>query len=120
MKKFILLAALGIAAATYQPASAQVSINVNIGIPAHYGYNNYYAPNRPVVYLDRSVRYNNNYYPKRNIAVYRTQPVVQHRSYFANHKNTNKAYSVKQVKYKNYNNKFNKDSHGRGHGKGKH
>ncbi|WP_316784211.1 hypothetical protein [Pedobacter frigiditerrae] len=116
MKKLIVFAMLGIASVAYQPAKAQVSINVNIGTPAYYGYNTYYEP-APVVYVDRNVRYhrNYNYYPKRNVVVYRAQP--QRRTYYSSYRPVSRHYSVKNVSYKHYNKSF---KHGRGHGKGRH
>lgn len=118
MKKFILLAAaIGIASAIYQPVKAQVSINVNIGTPAYYGYNSYYVPVEPV-YVERNVRYhrNYNYYPKRNVIVYRAQP-SHHRNYYSSYRPANRYYSVKNGGYKHYNKSF---KNSRGHGKGRH
>ena len=112
MKKLILVAVLGIVAATYQPAKAQVSISLNIGTPTYYGYNSYYTPPREVVYVER----HHNYYPKRNVVVYRPQPIV-HRTYYNNYRPTRRYYSVKQVNYKQYN-KFK--GHTKGHGRGRH
>ncbi len=120
MKKFILLTAFAITAVIYQPAKAQVSINVNIGTPAYYGYNSYYVPARPVVYVDRDVRYhrNDNYYPKRNVVIHRAQPIVR-RSYYSNYNRpANRYYNIRNVDYKHHNKSFK--SNGRGHGKGKH
>ncbi|MBB2145101.1 hypothetical protein GM921_06385 [Pedobacter sp. LMG 31464] len=112
MKKFIILAVLGIAAATYQPAKAQVSVSLNIGTPTYYGYDSYYEP-APVVYVERHHR---NYYPQRNVVVYRSQPSIR-RSYYTNYRRENSYYSVKGGNYKNYNKSY---KHGKGHGKGKH
>jgi hypothetical protein len=112
MKKLILVAVLGIAAATYQPAKAQVSISLSIGTPSYYGYNSYYEP-APVVYVERHHR---NYYPQRNVVVYRPQPVVR-RSYYTNYRPSNRYYSVKQVNYKHYN---KSNGHSKGHGRGRH
>jgi hypothetical protein len=119
MKKLIVFAMLGIASVAYQPVKAQVSINVNIGTPAYYGYNTYYEPARPVVYVERDVYHRNyNYYPKRNVVVYRPQP-VHRRVYYNNYRPSNRYYSVRSVNYKHYNKSF-KHSNGRGHGKGRH
>ncbi|MFA6277547.1 MAG: hypothetical protein WC622_12400 [Pedobacter sp.] len=112
MKKLILLAVLGIVAATYQPAKAQVSISLNIGTPTYYGYNSYYTPPREVVYVERSHKY----YPKRSVVVYRAQPVV-HRSHYRNYRPANRYYSVKQVNYKHY---YKSNGHSKSHGRGRH
>ncbi|TKC10390.1 hypothetical protein FA048_09375 [Pedobacter polaris] len=114
MKKFILLAMLGIALAVYQPAKAQVSLSINIGSQPRYesyGYytdyerpvvhHTYYAPAPRYVYVDRHKKY---YKPTR---VYRS-------SYS---RPSTRYYSVKQNNYKHYNKSF---KHGKGHGKGRH
>ncbi|MFD0941132.1 hypothetical protein [Pedobacter boryungensis] len=112
MKKLIIVAVLGIAAATYQPAKAQVSISLNIGTPNYYGYNSYYTPPREVVYVER----HHNYYPKRNVVVYRAQPQTR-RTYYTNYRPANRYYSVKKVNYKHYN---KPNGHSKGHGRGRH
>jgi hypothetical protein len=114
MKKFILLAAvLGIATATYQPAKAQVSINVNIGTPSYYAprsYNSYYVPARTVVYPR---------YHQRNVVVYRPQPYVQRNSYYSNYRPATRHYSAKRFEYNKHNKSF-RNERGGGHGKGRH
>lgn len=63
MKKLILLAVFAIAATTYQPAKAQVSISLNIGprpyyVPSYHSYTTYhYAPARKVYVQPRKVYY---------------------------------------------------------------
>lgn len=110
MKKFILFAALGIAAATYQPAKAQLSVNINIGSqpqwgPRGYDYVDYYylpevqsyyhVPTKRFVYLDRNKwvhrkslpnRYRNyNLYQGQKIVINRPTPYLQHHQYQANY-----------------------------------
>jgi hypothetical protein len=79
MKKLIFVAVLAIAASIYQPAKAQVSINVNIGArpyytPNYYAYTDYvpvrhYAPRTVIV--SRPVYAPTRYY-------YSSRPVSKH------------------------------------------
>ncbi len=110
MKKFILLAALGIAVANYQPASAQVSVSINIGSqpqwgPRGYNYVDYYylpevqsyyhVPTKRFIYLDRNnwvhrkslpkIYRNYNLYQGRKIVVNQPRPYLQHQQYQANY-----------------------------------
>jgi len=114
MKKFILLAALGIAAATYQPAHAQLRVNINIGSqpqwgPRGYDYVDYYylpevqsyyhVPTKRFVYMDRNKwvhrkslpsRYRNyNLYQGQKIVINRPTPYLQHGQYQANYSRPN-------------------------------
>ena len=99
MKKFILVAAvIGITTAVYQPTSAQVRINVNIGTPPVYNYQPNYVSQRPVVYVNQNSRNyrNDHYYPKRRVVVYNVQP-SHYRS--AKYRKAKHYYSGKNVGY---------------------
>ncbi len=110
MKKFILLAALGIAAANYQPANAQVRVSINLGSqpqwgPQGYNYVDYYylpevqsyyhVPTRNFIYLDRnkwvhrkslpSKYLNYNLYQGRKIVINQPRPYLQHQLYQPNY-----------------------------------
>ncbi len=110
MKKFILLAALGITAASYQPANAQVSVSINIGSQPQWGpkgYNHveyyylpevqsyYHVPTRKFIYLERNKwthrkslqsKYRNyNLYQGRKIVINQPRPYLQHQQYQANY-----------------------------------
>jgi hypothetical protein len=104
MKKFIVLAAIGIAAAIYQPVKAQVSVNINIGsTPNPYYayptvYSNHYIPARNYVYVERNrPKVYRSYYVRPGYRNY----TVQHANYRPN---------VKYVKYNHRN-----PHHGRRH-----
>jgi hypothetical protein len=92
MKKLILVAMLAIAASIYQPAKAQVSINVNIGArpyytPSYYTHTSYYAAPRYAYYPHRNVIVHRSYVPTR---YYRTYSRPQSRYYvksYAKHGN---------------------------------
>lgn len=110
MKKFILIVAVGLASALYQPAKAQVSLNINIGLQPQWGprgYNYvdyyylpeinsyYYVPSRQFVYLERNrwvhrsylpTRYRNyNLYKGRKIVINRPHPYLERRVYRTNY-----------------------------------
>lgn len=112
MKKFILMALVASVVAIYQPAKAQVSLNINIGAQPRYVsdvyYSNYYG--RPLVHRS--------YYapPTRYVYVDRNDG---HKKYYRSAKvyRSNYSQKVKQVNYK-HDNKFYK--HGKYHGKGRH
>ncbi len=106
MKKFILLAALAISAAIFQPAKAQVSFNLSVGpqpryVPVRYSYAPpvYYAPTRRYVSV-RNHRYTNN----RSIIVNHHNYAGPSRRYESKHYNR----PAKHHMVKN---------HGRGHGR---
>jgi hypothetical protein len=97
MKKLIFVAVLAIAASIYQPAKAQVSINVNIGArpyyqPNYYSYTSYEVPVR-------------RYYAPRTVVVHR--PVYAPARYYYSPRAVNKHY------VKSY------QKHGKGHFKGR-
>ena len=120
MKKFILLAVLGIAAASYQPAKAQVSVSINIGSqpqwgPRGYDYVDYYylpevqsyyhVPTRRFVYLERNKwvhrkalpskyrRYN--LYQGQKIVINRPRPYLEHHVYESNYSRVDRRYEVR-------------------------
>ncbi len=97
MKQLLLVAMLAFGASLYQPANAQVSINVNIGArPQYYEPTGYYAPVR--------------YYSPRTVVVHR--PAYTASRYYYTSKNSNRHY------YKNYNKQGK--GHYKGRGRGKH
>ena len=119
MKKLILLVLLVAGFATYQPAKAQVSLNINIGAqPSYYstGYNystyyrkpyvqkTYYVPAREYVYINNKHHNNKSY-----------RPVVLQRGNY--NRPVNRYYGVKKEHYKQYNKAY---KHSKGHGKGRH
>ena len=115
MKKLILMALVAVAAAIYQPAKAQVSLNINIGAQPRYGFYNdyyarpvvhrtYYAPAPRVVYVKHHNNSNRRYYaPGRRVVS---------RSY---NRPSTRYYNVKQVHYKNNKHAY---KHGKGNEKG--
>ena len=113
MKKLILLAALGIAAVSYQPANAQVNVSINIGSqpqwgPRGYNYVDYYylpevqsyyhVPTRRFIYLDRNkwvhrkslpkMYRNYNLYQGRKIVINQPRPYLKHQQYQSNYGRT--------------------------------
>ena len=129
MKKFILLAALGIAAATYQPAKAQINVSINLGSqpqwgPRGYDYVDYYylpevqsyyhVPSKKFIYLDKNkwvhrkslpkMYRNYNLYQGRKIVINQPSPYLQHQRYHANYSRP----VVKYQKVKYYDNDRNK------------
>lgn len=133
MKKFILLAALGIAAATYQPANAQVSLSINISSQPQWGPrgNNYVAyyylpevqsyyhvPTRKFIYLDRNkwvhrkslpkMYRNYNLYQGRKIVVNQPRPYLQHQQYQANYGRPMLSYQKSKKHNDNRYSKYNK------------
>ena len=133
MKKFILLAALGIAAATYQPANAQVSVSINLGSqpqwgPRGYDYVDYYylpevqsyyhVPTRKFIYLDRNkwvhrkslpkIYRNYNLYQGRKIIINQPKPYLQHQQYQANYGRQMVRYQKSKKYNYNRNSKYNK------------
>lgn len=118
MKKLILLALLVAGFATYQPAKAQVSLNINIGAqPSYYptGYNNttyykqpyvqrvHYVPARKYVYK------NGKHYNKRSY-----RPIIVQRTNY--NRPVNRYYSVKKESHKQHNKAY---KHNKDHGKRK-
>lgn len=116
MKKLVLLASIAIAMVIYQPAKAQVSVNISIGTNPYYtpSYYSYYVPARTVVYT-RPVVYHQRpvvYHQKRYVSYRSYAPArVYHTSYRSP---VYRGYTVKHVKYHG-----NKHA-GKGHGKGRH
>ena len=118
MKKFILMALMASAIAIYQPAKAQVSLNINIGAqpryvsdvyyadyyPAPVVHRSYYTPSPRYVYVERNYGHKKHYRPAKVYRSYYSRPATRY-------------YNVKHVNYKHYN-KAHK--HGRGHGRGRH
>lgn len=144
MKKFIFLAMLGGAFAIYQPAKAQVSVNINIGAqpqwgPRGYDYVDYYylpdvqsyyhVPTRQFIYLERNqwvqrrslpVRYRNyNLYNGRKIVINRPTPYLHHQVRYASYNRPNTRYVVKSYR-KNREAKSIKAYHNNNHRNGKH
>jgi len=146
MKKFILLAMLGSALAIYQPAKAQVSVNINIGAqpqwgPRGYNYVDYYylpdiqsyyhVPSRQFIYLERNqwvqrrnlpIRYRNyNLYSGRKVVINRPRPYLKHNVHYANYSRPANHYVVKSYG-RNRGAQSIKTYHGngRGNGHGKH
>lgn len=139
MKKFILLAALGIAAATYQPAQAQVSISVNIGAqpqwgPRGYDYVDYYympeiesyyhVPTKRFVYLERNrwvhrkslpSRYRHyDLYRGQKVVINKPTPYLQHHVYQTNYARVvNRNYEGRDRDYR-YEKHDKHDNRGRG------
>ena len=118
MKKFILLAALGIAAANYQPAKAQINVSINVGSqpqwgPRGYDYVDYYylpevqsyyhVPSKKFIYLDKNKWVHRKSLPKmyrgynlyqgRKIVINQPRPYLQHQRYFTQ-------YSRSPVRYR--------------------
>lgn len=150
MKKFILLVAIGMASALYQPAKAQISVNINIGAqpqwgPRGYDYvdyyylpeiqSYYYVPTRQFVYLERNrwvhrtylpSRYRSyNLYKARKVVINRPHPYLEHRSYvnYSNYSRPARRPSFGRYEYRE--NKHERyDKHDRGHwdkkGRGRH
>lgn len=127
MKKFILLVALGMAAASYQPAKAQVSLSINIGSqpqwgPRGYDYVDYYylpeihsyyhVPSRRFVYLERNKwvhrkslpsRYRHyDLYQGRKIVINKPRPYLEHHIYQSNYSNVDRRYEVRGRDKKHY------------------
>lgn len=117
MKKFILLAMLGISIASFQTAKAQVSFSLTVGqqpryVPMGYTYVNYYEP----VYVNR-VHYAplKRYVPVRNHYVSRPV-VVRNRVYRSNYSRPVARHYVNRNYYRPLKHHPVK-SHGRGHGR---
>ncbi len=139
MKKFILIAAVGLASAFYQPAKAQVSVSINIGAqpqwgPRGYDYvdyyylpeinSYYYVPTRQFVYLERNRwvhrphlpnRYRNyNLYSARKVVINRPHPYLERRVYTTSYSRPvvrNSAFGRPQYRYERHEQRFEK--HGR-------
>jgi hypothetical protein len=105
MIKLILLATVAIAALIYQPANAQVSLNVNIGTRP-----NYYAPAPQYVYVDQPRYIRPAYYPTRTVVVAQPRYYARPRVYRSNYR----SYHVTKFK----GGKPHK-GHGHGHGRGR-
>ncbi|SFH45533.1 hypothetical protein [Pedobacter insulae] len=120
MKKLILMALVASATAIYQPAEAQISLQINIGAQPNWGprgYNHvdyyylpevesyYYVPTRQFIYLERNkwvhrrslpARYRNyDLYGGRKIVINQPRPYLQHHVYQASHSRQR----VKHVEY---------------------
>ena len=133
MKKFILLAALGIAAATYQPANAQIRVSINLGSqpqwgPRGYDYVDYYylpevqsyyhVPTRNFIYLDRNKWVKRRSLPKmyrnydlnqgRKIVINQPKPYLQHQQYQANYGRSVMRYQKNKKYNENRCSKYNK------------
>src|SRR6478735_9110320 len=110
MKKLILMVLVASAAAIYQPAKAQVSLQINIGSQPNWGprgYDHvdyyylpevesyYYVPTRQFVYLERNKwvhrkslpsRYRNyDLYQGRKVVINEPRPYLQHHVYQSNY-----------------------------------
>ena len=123
MKKLILMALVAVAAAIYQPAKAQVSLNINIGaqpryIPVGYTYESYYEPVVRRTY----------YAPVRHVVTkHYYKPVTRH--VYVKDNNWNRGNRVYRTSYYKSSNKhyYKKSNHhlkpkyhkGRSHGKGR-
>jgi hypothetical protein len=134
MKKLILVVLVASAAAIYQPAKAQVSLQINIGSQPNWGprgYDHvdyyylpevesyYYVPTQQFVYLESNhwvhrkslpARYHNyNLYQGRKVVINRPQPYLQHHVYQSNYSRSAGRYNeVRHVDYRS-----SKDNHGR-------
>ncbi len=138
MKKFILVVALGIAAASYQPANAQINVSVNLGAqpqwgPKGYNYVDYYylpevqsyyhVPSKQFIYQDRNkwvhrkslpTKYRGyNLYQGRKVVINKPNPYLQHQTYYAKYAkkyehDRKKAYKKAEKDYKKYNKDMNK------------
>lgn len=118
MKKFILFALFGIAAASTLPASAQINVSVNLGSQPQWGpkghnYVDYYylpevqsyyhVPSKKFIYRDKNkwvhrkslpTMYRNyNLYQGRKVVINQPNPYLHHERYYAK-------YSKQKVKYK--------------------
>ena len=144
MNKLILMVLVASATAIYQPAKAQVSLQINIGSQPNWGprgYDHvdyyylpevesyYYVPTRQFIYLERNqwvhrrslpAQYRNyNLYQGRKVVINQPRPYLQHRNYEANN------YSRQNVRYgenrgNNYRSytKHNNNDKGNKHNKG--
>ena len=139
MKKLILVVLVASAAAIYQPAKAQVSLQINIGSQPNWGprgYNHvdyyylpevesyYYVPTHQFIYLERNkwvhhnslpARYHNyNLYQGRKVVINRPHPYLQHQVYQSNYSRpTVRHNEVRHVDYRSHH-----GNHGNHHGKG--
>jgi hypothetical protein len=150
MKKLILMALVASAAAIYQPAKAQVNLQINIGSQPNWGprgYNHvdyyylpevesyYYVPTRQFVYLERNrwvhrkslpARYRNyDLYNGRKVVINQPRPYLQHRTYQANYNRSTVRYEKvrhNEYKYAKKHHKYDrhKQSKSRGHHQGRH
>jgi len=114
MKRLIMMFTVAIVAATLQTASAQVSLNINIGAQPRYGYYTDYYYARPVVHSTYYAPAPRHVYVERNY--YR--PAKHYRSVKVNHyySKPTRHYS-KKAYYKHHNKSF---KHHRGNGRGRH
>lgn len=145
MKKFILLAALGIAAVSYQPAKAQVSLSINIGSQPQWGprgYNHvdyyylpeiqsyYHVPTRKFIYLDRNkwvqrrslpkIYRNYDLYQGRKIVINEPIPYLQHQQYQANYGRPVMSYQKNKKYIDNGYSKYNKYDNRKDNRRGRH
>ncbi len=145
MNKLILMALVASATVIYQPAKAQVSLQINIGSqpnwgPRGYDYVDYYylpevesyyhVPTRQFVYLERNrwvhhrslpARYRNyNLHQGRKIVINEPRPYLQHRSYQANYSRQNVRHvENRRGDYRSYNKYNHNDKHNK-YNKGNH
>lgn len=142
MNKLILMALVASATVIYQPAKAQVSLQINIGSqpnwgPRGYDYVDYYylpdvesyyhVPTRQFVYLERNRWVHRKSLPRhyrsynlhqgRKVVINQPRPYLQHRVYQANYSRSTVRYNDGRNKYKGYD-KHHK--HDRGNHKRKH
>lgn len=134
------------AAAIYQPAKAQVSLQINIGSQPNWGprgYDHvdyyylpevesyYYVPTRQFVYLERNrwvhrkslpARYQNyDLYNGRKVVINQPRPYLQHRSYQASYSRQNVRYGEDRRNDYRSSSKYKKyDKHNKGNHKRKH
>jgi hypothetical protein len=145
MKKLILMVLVASATAIYQPAKAQVNLQINIGSQPNWGprgYNHvdyyylpevesyYYVPTRQFVYLERNrwvhrkslpARYRNyDLYNGRKVVINQPRPYLQHHTYQANYNRSTVRYDQvrhNEHKYAKKHHKYDrhKQSKSRGH-----
>ncbi|MDB5020021.1 MAG: hypothetical protein JWQ28_1148 [Pedobacter sp.] len=112
MRKFLLMAAIGVSALLASPAKAQVSVNINIGSQPEWGpsgYNHvdyyylpeiesyYYVPTRKFIYYSNNHWVHANYLPGRyrsydlrrgrKVVINSDRPYLQHRNYRSQYNN---------------------------------
>jgi hypothetical protein len=148
MKRLIVLAMLGFAAMSVQPAKAQVSVNINIGSqpswgPSGYNYvdyyylpevqSYYYVPTRKFIYLSGNrwvhakklpSKYRNyNLHHGRKVVINENRPYLRHQTYYtryaSNHSNNRPHKSYKTSYHKNDHRSSRKQEY-RGHKGNKH
>ncbi len=136
MNKLILMVLVASATAIYQPAKAQLSVQINIGSqpnwgPRGYDYVDYYylpevesyyhVPTRQFVYLERNrwvhhrslpARYRNyDLYHGRKVVINQSRPYLQHHTYRANYSRSNMRYNEARHDDYKYAKKHDKRDH---------